>query len=255
MESIVKIIKNPIVQVLIALLIAWYFYSIGQKQPLPVYATEKHQVFADIQENVPELKLLWNDKPISNFYSSRVAIWNGGNDYIDSSRLNSSDPIRIEVPDNIRLLNFYISSLSRTDLAVSGERKKVNGKTVVAFSLDKEEALEANDGFAVTMYFTSDNPTDFIVAGRVKGISEGFSLKSWQQEFSRNDLHWFIWVIIFFALFATIDALRDSYVAFKANNTRQIANYLPRLIGGPITVFVFIYYSIIPHFFGMIWLQ
>ena len=255
MGTLIKIIKNPFVQVVIAILIAWYFYSIGQKEAKPVYAVDKYQVFADIQDDVPELKLLWNDKAISNFYSGRVAIWNDGNDYIDSTRLNPLDPIRVVIPSSIKLLSFNLSALSRPDLDISATRNTFEGETTIQIRLNGQEALEPSDGFAIKIYFTTKTPEDFTVEGRVKGIPEGFTLKEWNQEFSPNNLQWIVWVLLGFALLALIDALKDSYKSIKAGKKYEIINYLPRLIFGPTASFGIIYFVIIPEYFGMVWLH
>ena len=255
MESIIKVFKNPFVQVLIALFIAWFFYSIGQKEAVPSYAVENHQVFADLQEDVPELKLLWDNKPISNFYSGRVAIWNSGNSYIDSTRLNPADPIRIVIPNSMELLNFYISDRSRTDLDVTAIKSDFDDSTVIQIALNGQEALESGEGFAINIYFTSELPESFTVEGRVKGIPEGFIVKDWKQEFSRNNLHWATWLLLAFAVFAFLDGLWDSRKAIKSGNKSQIVNYLPRLVFGPSMIFFITYYAIIPEYFGMVWLK
>lgn len=255
MDSIIKIVKNPITQIVIAIFIGWFFYSIGQKEAIPSYAVEDYQVFADLQEDVPELKLLWNNKPINNFYGGRVAIWNSGNNYIDSSRLNSADPIRIVIPDSIELLNFYISDRSRPDLDVTATKKNFGGSEVIEISLNGQEALEPNEGVAVKMYFTSDKPGSFTVDGRVKGIPEGVQLLDWKQEFSRQNLHWAIWLFLGFAILAFLDGLWDSYKAVKIGKKSLIVNYLPRLVFGPTMSFLIIYYTIIPEYFGMVWLK
>ncbi|MEZ7204789.1 hypothetical protein [Pseudoalteromonas sp. DY56-GL79] len=255
MDAIFRIVKNPLVQILVAILIGWFFYSIGQKEPEPVYALEKYQVFADIQGDVPELRLLWNDKPINNFYSSRVAIWNAGDDYIDSSRLSSLDPMRIVVPPSINLLSFSLSSLSREDLAVSVTRSEFNSQTIIQINLDEEEALEPNDGFAVKIYFTSDQPSDFTVEGRVKGVSEGFSIRDWGQEFKLNKLNWMTWLMLVVAFMLSVDGFRDSYRTIKYGRKSDVLNFLPRAIGGPMFFFGLVYYSIIPGIFGMAWLS
>lgn len=254
MESISKVFKSPIAQIIIAIFIGWFFFYIGQKEAKPSYAVEDYQVFADLQEDVPELKLLWNDKPIDNFYGGRVAIWNAGNNYIDSSRLISSDPIRIVIPSSIELLNFYISDRSRHDLNVTVAKSEFEGSEVLQISLNGQDALEPNEGFAVKMYFTSNKPELISVDGRIKGIPEGFTRLEWKQEFSTKNLHWSIWLLLVFAVLSFIDGLWDSYNAIKNGQKGQIVSYLPRLVFGPLMSFFIVYYVIIPEYFGMVWL-
>lgn len=59
---------TSLLQICIAFFIV--YFSLGQKEPQPAFALEEYQVFADIKEDVPGLKLIWNGKPINNFYST-----------------------------------------------------------------------------------------------------------------------------------------------------------------------------------------
>ena len=199
----------------ISLFAGLYF---ANKEASPSYAVDENYLFAEIKEEVPELKVLWNGQPIQNFYSSRVAIWNAGNDFIDSRQLYSKDPIRIIIPPSINLLSQKIDRKSRMDLAVSTLTTELNGQTIIQVNLGEGEALEVGDGFSIKLYFTSDSPTDFEVKGRIKGLPDGFSFEDWDQFFRVKTVginDWVSFSILFAGLFVGMLHIRECRRSLK----------------------------------------
>ena len=191
-------------------------YYVTKKEVKPRYSVAQNYLFASLREDVPELKILWDGEPIQNFYSTRIAIWNAGNDFIDSSLLYSKDPIRIIVPPSINLLSHKIDKKSRDNLEISTLTKKINAQTIILIDLDDGEAIEEGDGFSVKLYFTSDNPTDFEVKGRVKGISDGFTYVNWDSSFKSESWNMLDWQTLAFIIFGAVLYIGQLYL------TRQV---------------------------------
>lgn len=175
-------------------MLGYYFFDKSQKEPEPSYAIDENYLFAEVIGEQPSLKLLWNGEPVQNFYSTRIKIWNDGNDYLDSRRLYAGDPIRIEIPTEVKVLNQKIENKSRENLDISTSIKDLDGQQVILIDVADGEALEPSDGLTIKIYFTSDNPPSFKVKGRVKGVQNGFSHKNWTTE--NKAISAFNWMII-----------------------------------------------------------
>lgn len=209
-----KFVGTLLTVLIIPLIMGYYFLYKSQKEPIPSYAVDENYLFAEVIEEEPELKLLWDGEPIRNFYSTRVRVWNDGDDYLDSSRLYTGDPIRIEIPPTIKILNQKIESKSRQNLDVSTLTKEIDGQTVILINIAEGEALEPSDGFTIKMYFTSDNPFDFEIKGRVKGVPNGFGHQSWTVE--RKAISPFNWIVILsFPVVLFLMFLRNTFTFFK----------------------------------------
>ena len=88
----------------------------SQKEMAPRYAVSSTKLLAEITDETPRLKLLWDDAEIENVYSVDILIWNAGRDYIDNQRISDTDPIRVNYADGVKVL---YTNFSKTTFPIS----------------------------------------------------------------------------------------------------------------------------------------
>lgn len=81
------------------------------------------------KNEIPQLRVIYGNEIVENLSLSRIAVFNDGNDVIDSSDMSRNDPLRIVIPKNFRILDarlFYVRSEANSfSLQISREENAV----------------------------------------------------------------------------------------------------------------------------------
>lgn len=121
----------------------------------------RHSIMKD------DLEIRYRGSPIPRASTSVFAFWNSGNQTIHGDQIVSSDPLRIEVPEGVEILQAYIFASTRKVLDVKivadGPRKQAS----LTFDF-----LDHGDGFAVFVGHTG-SPRDAAVLGTLRGVKQG----------------------------------------------------------------------------------
>lgn len=171
MRSVLRIIMKSILY-LIPLLVSIYFGLNSINNQKPVYYNKSTSSI--IQDNVsPNIKILFNDKEVSNIKATEIAIWNAGNKFIDKQDISTTLPIKILPHDIEEILSVKVINKSRDTLKLQAHITE--SKKEVIIDIYGDDALEKNDGalFQILYSSRSDNE-NWEVVGRIKGIPKGF---------------------------------------------------------------------------------
>jgi hypothetical protein len=130
----------------VAFLISWYFYrrSISRKQL--VYSIKLEDVLVKGKQYPTGLKISYNEQPIDVLAKGEIYFWNGGNQPITKADLDTADRLRIEWPDEFKVL----------DYAVRYESRAANGFALVD-QLLTFAFLNVNDGVIIDVVGTRDS--------------------------------------------------------------------------------------------------
>ncbi|WKK58552.1 hypothetical protein [Sphingobacterium sp. BN32] len=204
-KNTLKILKNPITSLIIALLSSIYFYYISLSNKTPAYFITVPELIA--QKADEKLRIFYDNTELENVYSSELILWNDGDKFIDYSDFIKNKPIKLYSTDSINILSVSISKVSRDDLKF----RTIIIKDTVNIFLRDEEALEEGDGVKFLLLFTIVskgviNPK-FELESRIKGTQKGFLYKDlaiYKPNESKLSLY-FLWgIIIFFISFRII---------------------------------------------------
>ena len=120
----------------------------------------------------------WDNEPIDTLCVARVAFWNQGKSSLSQDKLPSTDPLRISSSSPIKILSVETVNISRTSLPISYKIKPENKARAkfddsIVFSIEGNDALEKDDGFAAKLLFTGDcSKSHLSVQGRVKSVGQ-----------------------------------------------------------------------------------
>ncbi len=178
---IMYIISSPFFALVFGaiLSVALFYLSSYDMKPLYTYSDPREI----IKDSIPKLNISLEENKSEKVFELEVVFWNGGNKEIDKSCFSQDHPLQIDVPDEIKILNYRIIKTSRSTLQFSDSSN--NHEKAIRLSIKGDEALEKNDGAIIQFYYIGLLKNHFKVSGRIKGAKDGFEYKDWDNSFKR----------------------------------------------------------------------
>jgi hypothetical protein len=168
------IAENPVVTtwitiislVGVAITIIALILQIKDKKKRAIYYTINSTVLvANEVSRINGIKILFHDKEIETVVVSKIKLWNGGNDILETNDFYPNCELSIKVPQNEKILAAIVNE--ETD-----ETCKVNVKN----STQDENVriidfycLEPRQGATITIYHTNIDEKETEVIGKIKG--------------------------------------------------------------------------------------
>lgn len=146
----------------------FYIKSIKKKSPCYQYRTNTivGKKSGDVSKDI-EIK--FKGKVVESINRTVIAIWNDGNDYLDSKIILEDNPLKISFKDG-EILSHQVKSKTSDALTAYTKQNKENEISVDFNYLDQKE------GFCIEIMHTSESVAP-LVSCTIKGIKEGFSNK------------------------------------------------------------------------------
>lgn len=216
-----KIISNPFFQGLIAvvgLCLTIYFSLKKEKGQFPLYSVEQSRVIASTPTN--KLKILWNKDTIDNVKTVRIALWNGGDKYIDKKDISTTNPISINADKDCQILE--VKAIQKSRESLSTYNNVDNNMHSISIIINGDDALDAQDGLVYQILFSSSRSIKWNLNGRVKNVPGGFKSVEWKEASEKGIAsdYWFASLNIFTFL-ANIFNIRSGVKSYaKRENTR-----------------------------------
>jgi hypothetical protein len=167
---------NPITALAFSILLGTFFYFISKTYKSPSYYYTPSELIA--KKTNEDLKILYENKEVSNIYFTNLILWNDGENYIDFSDFVKIKPIKFYSNDSIKILSVSLDKKSRKELKF--DYSKIND--TVSIKLSNDEALEYGDGVSFNVLFTKlndkNNDLKFNLDSRIKGTKKGFIYKN-----------------------------------------------------------------------------
>ena len=152
----------------VAGLVGFVLHFTGRRQKDLAYAVQGIGVIDESMSSFGDLQVTFNGQSVERVAVSRVLFWHRGEETIHGSDVPDSDPLRIIIGGDARVLSSRILAVSRSvvapQVATVGETDRVG--------LDFE-FLDRDDGFTVEIVHTGLNPLDLDVTGTIMGLRHG----------------------------------------------------------------------------------
>ncbi len=155
------------------------FYMLSIKNIEPKYAVRPSELLAEVTNDTERLKLLWDEKEISNIYSIKILFWNDGRKFLDKNDISTTSPLKITIPPDIDILFHQFVKTSRDDLKMESEYRETKNTKDIYINIIGDEALEAGDGGIVQILYSGEKTSDFFMKGRIKGVKYGIEMVDW----------------------------------------------------------------------------
>ena len=168
-DKIFSFINQGWVGILMGLLIAFIFYKLSNRKPIPSYQEHSLNI---IKKNEIELsdniKILYDNKEVENLTKTQIIFWNNGSDTLKIEDLVKDDPLLFEFSENSIIQSSKIIKHSRD----------INKVTITTSSKDKNIAyfnfdfLDEKDGM-IFEFIHTDTKSYPKIKGTFKGIPNG----------------------------------------------------------------------------------
>lgn len=152
----------------VGVVLAVVFYLRGRKQVRPVFRVRDLEIVSDDTTRWPGLGVTYRKTPVKRLTLSEITFWNAGTDTLDGDALVVQDLLRVEVPEDVEILDARVAVKTRdvTDFTV----EPVAGTTRSAAL--RFDFLDPGDGATVLVMHTG-GPGGARVRGTIKGVPDG----------------------------------------------------------------------------------
>lgn len=137
-------------------------YYRQNKKKEPVYWIHTTHLFRETVKDVKGLRIIYNDKEVSDLSSTRFVFWNKGKEAIKQTDIASKNPIKITIDSDYEIVDAFIDKFTNEDNNFIIE-KQDDGKSI----LIKFEFMEMNDGVSINITHTAPSSEMFKVTGKV----------------------------------------------------------------------------------------
>ncbi len=167
-----SILQHPYFQLGIAILaplsiaISYILYRKSLRVRVPRYTIYSRTLVSASKARIADLTFAYKGMVQANISVTRVGFWNDGRETIRRSDLIAGDPLRIEIPEKVEVLDATIVSESSKGISSGYSRVEFEGKKVVLLHF---EYLDYRDGFVVQIVHNGAFGSSFHVTGKIAG--------------------------------------------------------------------------------------
>ena len=150
---------------LLSILLATIFYFKSKKSKILSYAKRSYRIITNRFSSIEGVKVLLFDKEVETVTSTRVAIWNGGNETIHDNDIASMQPVIVSALDNEKIYKATIIEVSNdyNKIELSNIENLPNGWKL------NFEYLDPGDGVVIEILHNGTDKSDFSIGGKLKG--------------------------------------------------------------------------------------
>ena len=89
-----------------SLVLAYIFYRRGRRFKEPTWDSEGRFVLEEHKPGLSQLRVFYGEHQVENVSIDRVVFWNRGRETLHGGDIVSSDPLRVEPPDDGMILGY-----------------------------------------------------------------------------------------------------------------------------------------------------
>jgi len=175
MESLWELLKSVIISpifslasfviAILAIMFSYFFYRKTKKDKRPVYAMRSSNIVRDFSRKLPNLKIVFDGNTIESLTVTKFALWNEGRETISKTDIAQSDPIRLVLKNNDRILDVSVLYSTKVANAFTAEKYLNNDWVCVGF-----DYLDDGDGAVVQIIHTGYETSSIECQGTIKGV-------------------------------------------------------------------------------------
>ena len=169
-----SIASNPLVTLasfalaIFGIIIAVIFYFRSQKNKTPCFEKKSNTIIEGLHKSLDGLQVQYKGTVQERITVTKVVFWNDGKETIDRADLVEMDPLRIEVPNSIDVLDIQVINTSSDSNSVAiGE--VISTENVITYPMSFEY-LDQDEYFVVQIIHNGASQEQFEIQGKIKGV-------------------------------------------------------------------------------------
>lgn len=167
-------VQHPYFQLSVAILaplsiiISYVLYRRSLRIRIPRYAFNGRTIVSASRAAIPDLKFYYKDVAQQKVSVTRLGVWNDGRETIRRSDLILGDPLRIEFPEDVSVLDVSVISETASGMRVDFSHGEFGGKECLLLNFD---FLDYRDGFLLQLIHNGTGSSPFHLKGKIAGCN------------------------------------------------------------------------------------
>jgi hypothetical protein len=148
---------------ILGIIVSIYLYRKGKRRKKPLFSKRSVNVVSDSIQSFGDILVTYLGKPVENLTVTKVAIWNSGNETLNSSDQAPTDKLRIETEEGIQIFKADIIYESNQ---TNNFKVQINSN-IVELTFD---FFDQNQGGIVKIIHSGKKSDNLIIKGTFKGV-------------------------------------------------------------------------------------
>jgi len=139
--TLASLASNPLVTLgsfalaIISILLAIIFFFRSHKIKIPCFEQKSNTIIEGLHKSLDGLEVHYKGTVQERITVTKIAFWNDGKETIDKSDMVEKDPLRIEVPSSIEILDIQVIDVSSDSNSVTiGEAIATDNEVTFPFT-------------------------------------------------------------------------------------------------------------------------
>lgn len=165
--NIISDYSLTIITTVIGVICGYWYYKRGIRAVKPCYQVKTETIIGLGRESLPnEVEISYDGIPVEGLSRTHIVFWNDGNECLDKNNIVDGEPVRLELPENTKILKQSILKLQPKESAFQLLNKS---PSTLVFDF---KYLNSNDGAVIEILH--DKPIkDFVILGAIKNVPNG----------------------------------------------------------------------------------
>jgi len=155
------------IAIVVGFSVSLYFYTKSVKTKMPIYAIRTINLIRDNIRKISVVEILYSKNKINNLSITKIALWNGGKETINSDDVAPTVPVRVEIDKEYDILDAEI--LFQKNTANNFQIDIADDKKSITLSFDY---FDYQEGVVLQMFHTGNDSNDIKISGKVKSVSK-----------------------------------------------------------------------------------
>jgi hypothetical protein len=147
---------------LIGIILAIYFFVKSKKLKKKNYQLKSFNLIHESVSDLPDLEVKYKGNEVNNLTITKIAIWNSGNQTINSQDLVDLDPLRIYGSEGIEVFDIEIIDVVESSNDYQLIRENDYWKLVFDY-------VDPEQGCGIVIYHSGKESSDILISGKLKG--------------------------------------------------------------------------------------
>ena len=150
------------------ILLAVIFYFRSQKNKTPCFEENSNTIIEGLNKSLDGLEVHYKGTVQERITVTKVVFWNDGKETIDKSDMVEKDPLRIEIPKSIGVLDVQVIDVSSNSNSVT-LGVVITAENEITYPLNFEY-LDQNEYFVVQIIHNGTSQEQLEIKGKIKGV-------------------------------------------------------------------------------------
>jgi hypothetical protein len=165
--SLISNYSVAVISILISVICSYWFHKRGIRAAKPCYQIKTETIIGLGRESLPnEVGISYDGIPVEGLSRTHIIFWNDGNECLSKKKIVDGEPIRLELPDNTKILKQSVLKFLPKE---SGFQLLNKSASTLVFDF---KCLNSNDGAVIEILH--DKPIkDFVILGAIENVPNG----------------------------------------------------------------------------------